>query len=183
MDHPPYFTPEQKFLRTIYVGSLSSVEASETFAAWLLTGVAAMLGLILANAESVAKIISSGALRWGIVLLTISMLAGVIAKQFGIAIRNAMALTVALYAELLSPDGQAIVESISANPSKIVQKMSEPFLWPLKGIMLKAAQAGSDDYLHTEKRCIRMLCWQMYSSAIQGVTAAIGILFLSFGIQ
>lgn len=183
MQYPEHLKPEDRFLRIIFVGSLSAAGPLEEFATWCITGVAAILALLIANLGTVSKVISESGLRWGIVFLALSMLAGAAAKQFGVGIRNGVALLEALYAEFAKEDARATLAGMTAAQEEIQKKMAAPFLWPLKGIMLRAARRGASDYLSGERRFIRMPCVQMYASFIQSMSAAAGLLFLAFGIR
>lgn len=183
MQFPTHLKPEQRLLRVIYVSTLTTTGAIEDFSVWCITGIAAILGLLVANINSVSNIISKSGLKWGIALLTVSMLAGALAKQLGFAIRCGVALLEALYTEIASPEGTAALEGVTDSPEEFQRHMTEPFLWPIKGIMIRAAKRGAKDPVLGEKRFVRMLCIQIYASYVQIVCAASGLLFLGFGIK
>jgi hypothetical protein len=183
MQYPDHLKPEDRFLRIVFFGSLAAAEPMEEFATWCITGVAAIVALVLANLATVSKIISETGLRWGIVFLALSMLAGVVAKQFGIAIRKGIALLEALYAELSKPEAREAMANMTWTTEELQKKMAEPFLWPVKGMMIRAARRGATDSLSGEKRFIQLLCIQVFASAFQSASATVGILVLAFGIK
>src|SRR5687767_6521986 len=102
LEHPPHLSPEQRYLRTIYLGYLSSSKPLETFVTWVLTGVAAMIALLVSNADSISKIVSHECFRSGMILLTLSLLPGVLSKNFGMGIQQGLVVVDAMYAELFS---------------------------------------------------------------------------------
>lgn len=183
MQYPSHLKPEDQFLRIIFAGVSAMAEPIEVFATWCITGVAAILGLLVANLDSVSKIISAPSLRWGIVLLTSSMLAGALAKQFGIAIRRGLAMLESLYTELESPDGSVMMESMTTSPEEMQSKMAAPFLWPINVLMLRAARRGATDPINGEKRFVKLLCIQMYGAYAQAIFAVVGLLIFASGIS
>lgn len=183
MQYPKHLKPEHQLLRVIYAGVLTVAEPIEAFSVWCITGAAAILALLVVNIDSVSKIISTSGLRWGIVLLTVSMLAGAVAKQLGIVLKRGIALTDAMYAEIATPGGAAAMDNMTLSTEDFQDQMVAPFLWPFKKIMLHAARRGAADPIAGEKRFVRMLCVQMYASYIQMACAAAGLLFLAIGIR
>src|SRR4030065_1893360 len=183
MQYPAHLKPEHQFLRVVYAGVLTIAEPIETFSVWCITGTAAILGLLVVNIDSVSKIISASGLRWGIVLLTVSMLAGAVAKQYGIVVKLGIALIDAMYAEIETPGGAAAMDNMTVSTEELQEQMAAPFLWPFKNIMLRAARRGAADPIAGEKRFVKMLCVQMYASYIQMACAAAGLLLLAFGIR
>ena len=184
MQYPNHLSAKQHLQRLAYVGALSVAEPAEHFATWLLTGTAAILGLIIVNVDAVSNVLSEGSLRWGLSLMTLSMLCGVITKQLGIAIKRGVALLDELYAELNTPRGGAIQELLRTPIDDVFTKeMVSPFLPPFKSFMLKSMQHGATDALASEKRFIKMFCLQMYASYAQGSLGAAGIIWLVCGIK
>ncbi|MBK8479205.1 MAG: hypothetical protein IPL39_23875 [Opitutaceae bacterium] len=76
MDHPEYLSPLQKFLRYLFLHVLSAAAVSAKQAKWVVTGTAAILGVIVANLAAVHEVVSLWALKLGLVSLTLSMLMG-----------------------------------------------------------------------------------------------------------
>lgn len=183
MQYPPHLSPDQHVIRLTYVGILSMAEPVEEFSTWLLTGTAAILALIVTNISSITPTISGFGLNWGLTLLTISMVAGVIAKQLGIAIRKGVALVEAMYAELQTPQGATILQNAQMNSETLAKAVSAPFLWPFNRMMEKGALIGATDPISGEKRFIKLFSVQLYASYLQGGLAAVGLLFFALGIK
>jgi hypothetical protein len=183
MQYPPHLSSDQHLVRLTYIGVLSTAEPVGEFSTWLLTGTAAILGLIIANISSISPAIWGIGLSWGLALLTISIVAGVIAKQLGIAIRNAVALTEALYTELQTQEGAATLQTAGTDSETLAIELAKPFIWPFKSMMENATLMGAKDPLSGEKRLIKYFCIQLYASYLQGGLAALGLLFLAFGIK
>lgn len=122
-------------------------EPVEEFSTWLLTGTAAILALVVANISSITQVISEFGLRWGLALLTISMVAGVIVKQFGIMIRKGVALVEAIYAEFQTPAGAEAFQKTQMNSDTLAKELAAPFFWPFKRMMEKSAHMGAKDPL------------------------------------
>ncbi|MGR8999118.1 MAG: hypothetical protein ACU88J_08735 [Gammaproteobacteria bacterium] len=174
-------TPEQNLLRLTYVGVLSIAKPLEEFATWLLTGVAAILGAVIVNIEAVSKVLSTPNIRWGLALLVISLLAGVVAKQIGVFICAGIALIEEMYSELES--GAIAIRDITSSPDEINQEISAPFLPPFKRLMKKSFERGGEDKLAGEKQLVKWYCIQNYVFWLQSIAGAVGLLCLAFGIK
>lgn len=183
MDHPDYLSPLQKFLRYIYLHTLSAAGASAEQSKWLITGTAAILGLLVANLASIHEVVSSWAIKWGILLLTISMLIGVVVVLMSIAIKQAVLVTDALYKKFAEPEGKASIEGITEKLEIIIESMIEPYYGPFKCYMRMCAYRGASDFLATEKRSVRMVCTIIYLSLAQGILGACGLIALVIGIK
>jgi hypothetical protein len=183
MDHPEYLSPLQKFLRYLYLPVISTAGVSAEQAKWVVTGTAAILGVIVANLGSVREVVSSGALKCGICFLTISMLIGIVVVVMANSIKHAVLVVEALYKKLSQPEGKASIEGITADPEEVIDAMVEPFYGPLKIYMKSSAYRGSMDFLATEKRSISMVCTVVYLSIVQGVLGAIGLIAIAMGIK
>ena len=183
MEHLRGFTSEQKLLRTTFVHAASGANLGVQQTLWVVTGEAAFLGLIISHIESVSKIISPCSLKWGIVLLVFSILCGVIAKHIAMAVGTMVNLIERMYKEFNSEEGQLMLSELKIPISDIGEKVSEPFLWPLRGFMKRRFQAGTKDFLTGEKKAVRWLCFYIYFSAAQWILGLIGILCFALGIQ
>jgi hypothetical protein len=183
MEHLRGFSPEQKFLRMTFVHATSGANLGMQQTLWVVTGEAAFLGLIISHIESISKIISFFSLKWGIVLLVFSILCGVIAKLIAMAVVLMAGLTEQMYKEFNSEQGQLIFASLTTPINDLGEKISEPFLWPLRGYMKRRFQAGTKDFLTAEKTAIKWLCLFIYFSVFQWLFGIAGLLFFAFGIQ
>ena len=183
MKHRKHLSPEQNLLRLVYGRTVSLGKPMGDFATWLLTGIAAMLGAVIVNVEAVSKVLSASSLQWGLALLVLSLLAGVITKQLGLAVCAGLALIEEMYEELESPDGVAALRSMSASPDAFQQELSSAFLPPLGIMMKRSFDRGGRDALSGEKRLATLFCIQLYVLWLQGILGAIGLLVLGFGIK
>ena len=183
MKHLKHLSPEQNLLRVIYGRTLAMGKSMGEFATWLLTGEAAILGAVIVNVEAISKVLSAPCLRWGTALLVISLLAGVIARQLGLAICAGLALTEEMYDELESPEGVAALQGMIASPEEFKNQLSSAFLPPLRGMMKRSFERGLKDPLSGEKRLTMLFSIQLYSLWAQGAIGAAGLLVLGFGIQ
>lgn len=181
MEHPSHLSSEQKFQRLIYVGVLSiSVPAAE-FATWMLTGTAAVLSLFIVNIDSLSKVVSSGNIRWGLVMMTLSILCGGLAKLFGMAIQYGVRLMEEMSAELKSLTSQNSQQQQNLSIDAFINEVASPFLPPYRHIMRNAMMRGKSDFLAGEKRLIKLWCTQMYASYAQVILGALGLIVLICG--
>lgn len=152
MEHPPHLSPEQRLLRVGLIQSTKGASIGAQQAIWIVTGEAALLGLIIAHIDSISKTISSSSLKWGIVLLLISMLCGIVAKQLGMLVETVVAVTEETYKEFNSEQGRVIYSQLQFSPENLAEKISSPFLWPLRGYARRSFLAGVKDCLSVEKK-------------------------------
>ncbi len=183
MEHLRGLSPEQKFLRMTFVHATSGASLGIKQTLWVVTGEAAFLGLILSNIESVSKILSPCSLKWGIVLLVLSILCGVIAKHIAMAVEMMIGLIEEMYKEFNSEEGHSILSSLTTPIADIAEKISKPFLWPLRGYMKKRFQIGTKDFLNGEKKAVKWLCYYFYFSIAQWILGLAGILSFALGIR
>lgn len=66
--------PEHVFKKVIWQGTLEMGEALERSTTWTIGGIAAIVGLLLSNLDSVAKIVSLEGVKLSILLFTASLL-------------------------------------------------------------------------------------------------------------
>jgi len=78
----------------------------------VVTGEAALLGLIISHIESISKIVAQFSLKWSIVLLVFSILCGVIAKHVSMAVVLMVGLTDEMYKEFNSEEGQMMFSNL-----------------------------------------------------------------------
>ena len=183
MEHLQGFSPEQKFLRMSFVHATRGASLGMQQTLWVVTGEAAFLGLIISHIESISKIVSPCSLKLGITFLVFSILCGVIAKHIAMAVELMVGLIEQMYKEFNSEEGQAIFSGLKTPINDIGEKISEPFLWPLRGYMKRRFQVGTKDFLTGEKKAVRWLCFYIYFSAAQWILGLAGILCFALGIQ
>jgi len=183
MKHLKHLSPENNLLRIIYIRTLAMSKSIGEFSTWLLTGEAAILGAVIVNVEAISKVLSKMNLRYGIAFLVISLLAGVIARQIGLAISAGIELTDEMYDELERPEGIAALQELIKSPEEFKNQISSAFLPPLRGMMKRSFERGLNDPLSGEKRLTMLFSIQLYTLWAQGALGAIGLLVLGFGIN
>lgn len=183
MQYPAHLKPEQRFLRIVFVGVLSIAGPAGDFAKWCVSGVAAILALLIANLASVSAILSHSSLKWGMIFLAVSLLAGVFAVQLSMGVRMGTLLIESLYQELATPEAQAAIAASTLPTHEMTKQMCEPFLWPWNRFMLRGATNGVTDALKGEKRFVKMFCLLMYASMMQTGTAVLGLIVFACGFK
>ncbi|MGP8197877.1 MAG: hypothetical protein ACLQU4_00055 [Limisphaerales bacterium] len=183
MEHLRGLSPEQKFLRMVFVHSTRGVNVGEQQTLWVVTGEAAFLGLIISHIESVSKIICPLSLKWGIVFLAISILCGVIAKHVAMSVQTMIILTEDIYKEFNSEQGQLILSNLKMQLNDLAGALSKPFLWPFRSYIQRSFYAGAKDWLSAEKKAVKWLCFYIYFSVAQWLLGVAGLFCFAFGIQ
>jgi hypothetical protein len=82
----PHLTPEQNYMRAVYLVASQTATLASELAVYVLSGTAALLAVIIANLESVSKIAAVPALKWAFVFLGVSVVIGVIVRSIGISV-------------------------------------------------------------------------------------------------
>lgn len=175
--------PEHVFKKVIWRGTLALGESIEQFTTWTITGIAAIVALLVSNLDSISQTVSAGGLRGALILFTVSLLAAVTSKQIGMAVANGLKTISQVEHLLNSEQGQRLMNRMSTDPRQLVQELAEPFLWPLSTLTRRAGKRGLSDYLSTDKRFIRLLCIQIYINALHGILATAALLTLALSIR
>ncbi len=178
-----HLTPEQNILRLVYVRTLSVSAPMGEFATWLLTGVAAILGAVVVEVETISKVLSAPSLRWGLALLVISLLAGIITRHLSMALSVGLSLSEELFEEYMSPEGMGIMQSMTTSLEELKLEMLSAFPPPLRWIMKSSFEQGCEDQLAGEKRLVSVFSIQVFAFWFQGISGALGLLVLGFGIN
>lgn len=122
-------------------------------------------------------------LHYGLSLLVISLIAGVVAKQLGFAICAGLEITEEMYEALETPEGENAIQHIRMAPGAFKQQFSSAFLPPIRGMMRRSLDRGTQDALSGERRLAKVFCVQLYSFWLQGALGAVGLLVLGLGIK
>ena len=131
---------------------------------------------------TLTKILSISALHWGLTFLVISILAGVLVKQFGFLIASGVSTMDTMYSEFETPAGQEMLQNLKLKPEEINEGMISAFLWPISFFVKRACTKGAIDFLASDKKLIKLLCVQMYLMWAQGLFGTFGLIFLALGI-
>ena len=174
--------PEHVFKKVIWRGTIEIGEALERSTTWTLGGVAAIVGLLISNLDSVAKIVSLEGIKTSIVLFTASLLAGAISKQIGMAVTAGLSTLKQVDSLFASDAGQALLSQMTISPRELVMDLAEPFVWPLSQLVRRQGDRGVVDYVASEKRFVRMLCIQILLNGLHGLLALAAFLTIALSI-
>lgn len=183
MKHRKHLSPELNIVRLALGKTLSLAMQLGEFSTWLLTGVAAILGAVIVNVDKVSTILSATSLHYGLGLLIISLLAGVVVKQLGFAICAGLDIAEEMYDALETPEGEKAIQHIRMDTEAFKQQFSSAFLPPIRGMMRRSFDRGTQDALSAERRLAKVFCVQLYSFWLQGALGTAGLLVLGLGIK
>lgn len=175
-------SPEHIFKKVIWRSTLAVGAVLEQSTTWTITGVAAILALLISNVDAINKIIPLASLRVALVLFTLSLLTAVISKQFGMGIANGLKTINELESVLHSDEGQRLVRDMKIDGRQLIRELAEPFWWPFSTVFRKAGEKGFSDYLTAEKRLIRFLNYQIYLNMLHWLLAGAALLTLAFSV-
>jgi len=171
-------TPEQVFKRVLWRSVLSVTAGVEQSTTWTVTGVAAIVALFISNLDAVSKIVTGSGVRWSLILFAASLLTGAISKVLGMALQSGLKTIAEMETLLLSKDGSNLMDAMTVEPRQLMAEISEPFLWPMSLLMRQAGERGVSDYLSSDRRYVRIFCWQIYFNlfhAVLGVAAIVSL--------
>lgn len=176
-------TAEQVFKRVLWRSVLSVTAGVEQSTTWTVTGVAAIVALFISNLDAVSKIVTGSGVRWSLILFAASLLMGAISKVLGMALQSGLKTVVEMETLLLSKDGTNLMDAMTVEPRQLMAEISEPFLWPMSSLMRQAGERGVTDYLSSDKRYVRIFCWQIYFNLFHAVLAVSAIVSLAVSLR
>ena len=180
----PHLSSEENYLRVVYVSALKAGVLMSELGAWMLTGTAVFVGLIIANLDSITKIVWQPSLRVALVLFAISIALGTIVRSAGICISQVIRSTDDLYKELLSDKGRQILADLDSKfDEHVLPKIARPFVGPLRWWIQSSLKQSIKDPIATEKSFLKIMCWQLYAFTLQAILAATAIIVLAASIQ
>lgn len=182
-DEGKSITAEHVFKRIIWRSVLAIGGSMEQFTTWTITGIAAIITFFVGHLDSVSGLVSAGGLRWSLILLALSLLAGVVSKQIGMAVAHGVETVTKMETFLHSPDGQRLMSHMTTEPRQLTKEIAAPFLWPLSWLMRRSGEQGVQDYSSSDRRFIRLFCVQLYSNLLHGLLAAAAIITLAVSIK
>lgn len=150
---------------------------------WMLTGLAAILGLMVANLDSIQKVVCDSHLKWSLSLLVVSVVLASIAYLMSMALKARNDVMYQLEQLLVSADAQAVLSQITANQSEVRQQLCRPFFGPMKWLMVRAAEKGANDPFAMEKGGITLIVWQAYAMWLSILLSATGLIVLVIGLN
>ena len=176
-------SPEGLFLtvcwRTI-IGMVAVV--SEQYRA-LLTGIAAILGVIVANLNSIQAVVHDGYLKGSLCILVASVFLAAVAYLLSTALKTRNDVIGQLEQILGSAEAQAAMQGITTEASELRRELCAPFFGPMKWIMAKSAEEGATDPFAIEKGSIRLIVWQAYAMWLAMFLAALALTILVLGLK
>lgn len=175
--------PEHVFKRLVWRSTLSMGPMLEQSTMWTTTGVAALAGLFITNLEATSRVVSASGIRWSLFCFALSLLAGAASRQTSMAVQGALRTTVEVEHLLESEAGVALVHGLNRDLREIMREIADAFVWPLSRIISRSGEGGIRDYLHGDKRMVRLFCWQVYLNTIHSVLAAGGLVILALSIN
>lgn len=183
MNYLNHYSPRERILHLLYVQTISISRPLGEFATWLVTGTAAIIGAVIVNVENVRSVLSVASLRWGLALLLVSLLAGVIVRNLAVALAAGIELLDQLAIELNSAQGAAAIRALSEAPEVFLKEYSSPFLPPLRGLINRGFWKGAKDPLRSQKTFARMFSIQIFAMWLQAGLGVAGLLTFAFGIN
>lgn len=176
-------TPEHIFKRVIWRSVIAIGGSMEQFTTWTLTGIAAIMAFFIGHLESVSTIVSSGGLKWCLMLFAFSVFAGVISKQIGMAVTHGVKTVTEMEAFLHSVDGQRLMADMTVDSHQLAKDIAAPFMWPLSYLMRRSGENGIQGDSSADQRFIRLFCLQLYTNLLHGLLAAAAVATLALSIK
>lgn len=149
----------------------------------MLTGIAAILGLMVANLDSLQKVVHGAYLKWSLSLLVISVVLASIAYLLSTTLKARNEVIYQLEKALNSMEAQAVLSQMTTEQSEVRRELCEPFFGPMKWFMARAAENGANDQFATEKCGITLMVWQAYAMWLSLALAAVGLITLVIGLS
>jgi hypothetical protein len=179
----PKQSPEGQLLTVVWRTILGMAAPVSEQCRWMLTGIAAILGLIVANLGSIQKVVHDAHLKWSLSLLVVSVVLASIAYLLSTALKLRNDVTCQLEKILGSVQAQAVLSQMTTEQSEVRRQLCEPFFGPMKWLMVKAVNKGANDPFAVEKGGITFMVWQAYAMWLSIAVAAVGLIVLVIGLN
>lgn len=174
-------TPEDEFVRSVYQSITSMAKPMETSVAWYLTGTAATVALLIANSDSVSKIVELKYLKLGLFSMTASLISGSVTKGFLTNILAHLNTTALLTSSLLSENGRRIMGQMKMTPEQLQPEIYKGFKWPITWFKKRAEKIGADP-IGSDRSACQSLCVATRWMILQEACALIGVLLILVGL-
>lgn len=178
---PP--TAEDVFKRIVWRNVLAIGGGMQQFTTWTITGTAGIIAFFVGHLDSISDIVSDRGVSWSLTLLALSVLAGVVSKQFGMAVAHSLVTITKMETFLQGPDGQRLMSEMSIAPKQLNKEIADPFLWPLSSLMRRSGERGGKDHSAADTHFIRLFCVQLYTNLLHTLLAAAAIIILAASIK
>lgn len=176
-------SPEGQLLTVTWRTMLSMAGPVSEQYRWMLTGLAAILGLMVANLDSIQKVVCDGHLKWSLSLLVVSVVLASVAYLLSTALKARNDVAYQLEEILGSVEAQGVLSQMTADQSEVRRQLCSPFFGPLKWLMVRAAEKGANDPFAMEKGGITLIVWQAYAMWLSILLAAAGLIVLVIGLN
>lgn len=176
-------SPEGRFLTVCWRVTLGMAGAVSKQYRWLLTGIAAILGLIVANLDSIQKIIHDAFLASSVCLLVASVFLAAIAYTLSTALTLRNKVSAQLEQILGSEEAQKVMAQMTTEASELRGELCSPYFGPMKWLMASSAKKGAADPFFIEKSGIRLLVWQTYAMWLSVIFASAALVVLVWGLK
>ena len=176
-------SPEGQFLTVCWRTILGMAGPVSEQYRWMLTGIAAILGLMIANLDSIQKVVCEAHLKVSIALLVISAVLASIAFLLSAALKARNDVIYQLEQILGTEQAQSVLAQIKTDQSELREELTKPFFGPMRLIMRRSAEKGANDPFAIEKGGITLLVWQAYAMWLSLALAAVSLIVLVVGLR
>lgn len=175
-------SPEGQLLVITWRTLLSMAGTVSVHYRWVLTGLAAMLALVVANLDSIQKVVAIGHLKVSLVLLIVSVALACVAYMLSASLVARNEVMIKIESVLGSTEGQTLLSQASLADPDFRREFCKPFFGPLKWIVVRSIDDGARDPFASEKRSIAYVVWQAYAMWVSVAFAAASLITLALGL-
>jgi hypothetical protein len=176
-------SPEGQFLTVTWRTILGMAGPISEQYKWLLTGIAGILGVVVANIESMQKSVSSTCLKIALCMLIASVLLAAIAYLLSTMLNARNDVVAKLENIFGTAEAQVLISQMSIEQSQLREELCKPFFGPMKFLMKRAAERGATDQFSAEKGGITLVVLQAYAMWLSLPLAAAALIFLVAGLK
>ena len=176
-------SPEGQLLTVTWRTILSMAATVSEQYRWILTGIAAILGLMVANLDSIERVVHNTYLKWSLSLLIVSVVLASIAYLLSTTLKVRNDAIHQLEKILGSVEAQEIMSQMTAEQSEVRQRLCEPLFGPMKWLAARAVEKSGNDPFATEIGGITLMLWQAYAMWLSITLAAVGLIVLVTGLN
>ncbi len=171
------------FKKLIWRTVIQASDRYDQYISWTITGIAAILALMIGNLSAIGSIVCQSNLKIALVLMTLSIIFGVASKFGAVAVSVGRSLVIEIEAQLNSEAGQQLLDGIDADIEKLANEVSEPFWWPFSALFRKSMLSGAVDPLRGEKQLVGYFCFHIYCNITHILLGAFGLVTIAYGIS
>jgi len=150
---------------------------------WMLTGIAAIVGVVLANLSSLQAVVSDGYLKSSLSAMVASLFMAAVAFMLSMGLRFRNEVVGQLGQVLGTPEAQSVLEQFTLPAEEVRKEMCRPFFGPLGWIMSSAGKRGANDPYVVETGAIRLIVWQAYAMWVAMILMALALTLVVLGLK